>query len=127
VLSELRERSTLERKPKLYLVDTKVPRFDDPAIDVASQLPRKTDAVLSLLLGERQPAGKRFVLRVKQAADGPRSVLKVCVNGRPATKRAGMPPVSLCPEPYNQMRVDAEVPTDFDVLPDSVRYGGWRL
>jgi hypothetical protein len=123
VLSELRERSTLERKPKLYLVDTKVPRFDDPAIDVSPQLPRKTDAVLSLLLGERQPAGKRFVLRVKQSAHGPRTVLKVRVNGRPATQRAGTPPLSLCPEPYNQMRSDAEAPTDFDVPPGSVKYG----
>jgi hypothetical protein len=108
-------------------VDTKVPRFDDPAIDVAPQLPRKTDAVLSLLLGERQPAGKRFVLHVKQAADGPRTALAVRVNGRLVVKRAGTPPVSLCPEPYNQMRSDAEAPTDFDVSPDSVRYGGWRL
>jgi hypothetical protein len=123
VLSELREESTLEGKPKLYMVDTKVPRFDDLTIDVAPQLPRKTDTVLSILLGERQREGKRFVLRVKQAADGPRTALAARVNGRPAVQRSGTPPVSLCPEPYNQMPLDTESPTDFDVLPDSVIYG----
>jgi len=123
VLSEIREDSTLERRPKLYLVDTTVPRFDDPAIDVAPQLPHDTDTVLSLLLGERRRKGKKFVLRVKRAADGPHTPITVRVNGRPAVKRAGTPPICLCPEPYNQMPQGTEISVDFDVPSDCVRYG----
>ncbi|MCX6621897.1 MAG: hypothetical protein NTY38_12660, partial [Acidobacteria bacterium] len=99
VLAELREERTLEGKAKHYLVDTTVPRFDDPTIDVVPQLPRKTDAVLTLMVGERKRAGKRFVLRVE-----PRAAVTVRLNGTVLGRRAGSD-------------------VDFDVRPESVVYG----
>ena len=127
VLREVRDLASLERKPKLYLVDYKWDLFDKPFYDVKAQLPQQTAPDLPLTvricLGETQLSGKQLTLRVVAESLPAGSVVRIQINGvgQGASRAASQP--LLFPEPYNQMPPEPSQCLDFLIRAEDVKFG----
>lgn len=127
VLREIGDPLTLEGKPKLYLVDSKVEPFDQLALDVPAQLPRElqpgTPLEVKMTIGEKTPAPRKMRLRIVTRGFPAGAHIRVSINGADQGAAQKAPAAHFFPEPYDQIPPDAAHCADFRVRGSDVKYG----
>ena len=127
VLKELGDPRTLRKRSKLYLVDTRIETFDQPALDTPAQLPRQTPFSATLISGEDHGARGNFKLRIEAVKLPSEAKLHVEWNGRDIGTGVLAREVYLFPEPYTQTARDPRNCLDFAVPAAAVTRGVNRL